>query len=154
MRRVATFALLAVLALPGSAAAAVHVVAPPGASEADQYFETVPASTGPRAPNGERKEEDAVRDGSISPATGRALQRRGPAGQAVAALVADTAPAASETATGRGGRSGRAAAKPTLPPASAPGKAGMGAVFPLALAAVAVAAVAFAVARRRRPVAR
>ncbi len=155
MRKSMTLVLLPALALalaaPGAGAATA--VAPPGVSEADQYFETVPGSSGPRSPDGSKKEEDAVRDGSLTPATGRALRRRGTAGQAVATAVARTAPPArparGQAAGGRGGGSSRPAQQ-----VEAPGSGGLGVLFPLALAATAAATVAFAVARRRRPVAR
>jgi hypothetical protein len=129
------------LALPATAAA--RVVAPPGNSEADQYFETLPGSTGPRGPDATKTPEDAVRDGRLSAATDRALQQRGAAGQGVAGTVAKTAPPG-----GAGGSS--------LPPATvgAPEKRGLGALFPLTLVATAAAAIAFVVVRRRRRVSR
>jgi hypothetical protein len=143
MWRAVTFALLLALAPAAPAAAAVRVVAPPGNSEADQYYETLPASSGPHAPDSSKEEADAVRDGSLSPATARALSRHGAAGQAVATTVAKTAPA----------RAPRPGGVARTAPASAvriPGGAGLGAVFPLALVAAAAAALGFALARRRR----
>lgn len=142
-------------ALPAGAAA--RVVAPPGNSEADQYFETVPGSAGPRGPDSAKKEDDAVRDGSLTPATARALRQRGAAGRVVVTAVARTAPA--RTRGGGGGAGGRpgGGSPPSPSPASSPavpGKPGLGALFPLALAATALAAAAFALGRRRRPAAR
>ena len=127
--------MLLALALALPADAAVRVVAPPGNSEADQYYETLPASAGPHAPNSAKDEGDAVREGDLSPATARALRQRGAAGQAVATTVAKTAPA--------GGSSPPAAVVRT------PEGGGLGSVFPLVLVATAAGAAGFAVARRR-----
>jgi hypothetical protein len=145
MWRAGTIALLLSLALAQPAAAAVRVVAPPGNSEADQYFQTLPGARGPRAPNSAKETRDAVRDGALSEATERALRQRGPAGLAVATTVAKTAPAGGP---GGGGSSSSPAA------ARIPGKGGLGALFPLVLLATAAVAAAFAVARRRRVVVR
>ncbi len=143
MWRVGTLALLLALALALPAGAAARSLAPPGNSEADQYYETLPASAGPRAPDPSKREEDAVREGDLSPATAQALRGRGAPGQAMARAVAQTAPP-------RPARAGRVA---PAAPASAlriPGRPGLGAAFPLALMGMAAAALAFAVARRRR----
>jgi hypothetical protein len=140
-----TLALLLVLAMPLPAGAAVRVVAPPGNSEADQYYQTLPGATGPRAPDSAKETRDAVRDGALSEATEGALRQRGPEGLAVATVVAKTAPAG---VPGAGGdRDGSRAA-----PASAvrvPGDQGLGTFFPLLLAFTAAGAVAFGVARWR-----
>lgn len=125
------------LALPAGAAAAV-VVAPPGLPEAEQYFETQPTSTGPKAPDLTKRARDAVRNGTLDEATEEALRRRGPNGLALAEAVAQTAP--------KQGRS------PQTPALGSLGEQGMGAVFPLLLVLAAAAAAAFAVARRRTPV--
>jgi len=149
MWRAATFvvAVLALgLALP--AVAAARVVAPPGNSEADQYYETLPASTGQHAPNSNKDEADAVAEGHLSPATAGALRRRGAAGQALATTVAKTAPAAG----GPGG--GQAVAGESAAQAGPTGDGGLGAVFPLLLVGIAAGAAGFALARWRRPVAR
>ena len=144
MWRVGTIALLLSLALAQPAAAAVRVVAPPGNSEADQYFQTLPGASGPRAPDSAKQTRDAVRDGALSEATERALRQRGAAGLALATTVAKTAPAGQPL----GGSSSSPAA------ARIPGKPGLGALFPLVLLTAAAAAAAFAVARRRRVVVR
>jgi hypothetical protein len=142
MWRVATLALLALaLSLPGAAAA--RSVAPPGNSEADQYFETLPASAGPQAPNPSKDEAVAVRDGNLSAGTARALQRHGATGRALGAAVAETAPA-------RAARAGSASRAAPAPAVRLPVGAGLGAAFPLALVATAAAAIGFAVGRRRR----
>ena len=146
-----TFLALVGLALAGPAGAQAKSIAPPGQSEADQYFETVPAPAGPRSPDGSKREADAVSDGSLSAATGRALARRGPQGQALATAVARTAGAGGRRGASQGGGAtsrGAAAVSST-----AAGSAGLGVLFPLALVATALAAVAFAIARSRRPVA-
>ncbi len=143
MRKTTTLALLFVLAMPFSAGAAVRVVAPPGNSEADQYYQTLPGATGPRAPDAAKETRDAVRDGALSEATERALRGRGPEGLAVATVVAKTAPAGAPGA-GRG-RDG------SQPPSAVrvPGDQGLGAFFPLLLALTAAGAVAFGLARWR-----
>jgi hypothetical protein len=148
MRRAATLGFLLTLALAAPAGAAVRVVAPPGNSEADQYFQTLPSSSGPRAPDATKKARDAVRDGALSEATEGALRQRGPRGLGLATAVAKTAPAGE--AAGPGGSRLQAPAAAIGPPS----EPGMGALFPFALAATAAAALAFALARRRRSVVR
>jgi hypothetical protein len=143
MWRAVTLALLLAAALAAPAGAAVRVVAPPGASEADQYFETLPSSTGPRAPDAAKKARDAFRDGALTEAAEGALRRRGPRGLKLATAVAQTAPAGGPRGSGPPG-------EPAVGPR---GEGGLGALFPLVLAATAAAALAFALARRR-PVAR
>lgn len=142
MRKTATPALLLalVLAAPQPAAAAVRVIAPPGNSEADQYYETVPSPTGPRAPDTTKKARDAVRDGALSEAVEGELRRRGPAGLALATAVAQTALP--------GGPGGHGSLSPALA-LSVPEEQGLGDLFPLILMAAGAAAVAFTVARRR-----
>ena len=143
MRKTTTLALLLVLALPLPAGAAVRVVAPPGNSEADQYYQTLPAASGPRAPDSAKETRDAVRDGALSETTERVLRQQGPTGLALATVVAKTAPAG--VPEGGGGGDGSS-------PASAvrvPDDQGLGTAFPLLLVATAAAALAFAVARLR-----
>jgi hypothetical protein len=143
MRKTTTLALLLVLAMPLPAGAAVRVVAPPGNSEADQYYQTLPGATGPRPPDSAKETRDAVRDGALGEATERALRERGPDGLAVATVVAKTAPS---------GVLGASAERDGSPPASAvrvPDDQGLGNLFPLVLAFTAAAAVAFGVARWR-----
>lgn len=135
-------ALAAALMLPGPAAA--EVVAPPGHSEADQYFQTLPASAGPRTPDPDRAPGDAVREGALDSETLRALQESGEAGRAVADVVAATAP---PRAAGGGGDGSTA---PSAGALAAPEQRGLGDAFPLLLVAMAVAAGSFAAYRRRR----
>lgn len=138
MRKTTALALLLTMAL--TPAAAARVVAPPGLPEAEQYYQTVPTSTGPRAPDTTKKARDAVRDGALGQATEEALRRRGPTGLAVATVVAQTAP------------EGGAAADKGQPPAlGSLGDRGLGAAFPLLLLLMAAAAIAFGVSRRRYP---
>ncbi len=147
MRKATTLALLLVLAMPLPAGAAVRVVAPPGNSEADQYYQTLPGATGPRAPDSAKETRDAVRDGVLSEATEGALRERGPEGLAVATVVAKTAPSSGVL----GARAERGGSSPA-PPASAvrvPDDQGLGALFPLVLVLTAAGAIAFAAARRR-----
>jgi len=127
------------MALPVSAAEA-RVATPPGNSEADQYFETIPGAAGPTTPNSAKTPQDAVREGTLTAATERALQRRGPAGEAVANVVAQTAPG------GKAGGGGR----PEAAALGVPDKQGLGALFPLILVATAAGAAGFAAARWRR----
>lgn len=144
MQRAATLSLLFALALAAPAGAAVRAIGPPGNSEADQYYQTLPASTGPRAPDLTKKARDAVRDGALSEATEGALRQRGPRGLALATAVAKTAPA---EGVGAGGSPSRGAASAVGPP----GERGLGALFPFVLALTAAAALAFALTRRRAP---
>jgi hypothetical protein len=127
------------LASPAAAKPRSPVVAPPGLPEAEQYYETLPTSTGPRAPDPTRKARDAVRDGTLSEATERSLRRRGPFGLALADAVAQSAPE---------GRSANGSQPPAL---GSLGERGLGVVFPLMLLLAAAAAIAFGVARRRYP---
>jgi len=146
MGKIATLALLLMLAVPAPAAAVARVVVPPGNSEADQYFQTVPTATGPRTPDPSKDARDAVRDGALSAGTERALRQRGPAGLALATAVAQTA------GPRGGGASGRPARQAAV--ARIPGDPGMGTLFPLLLALTAAAALAFFAARRRGLVSR
>jgi hypothetical protein len=151
MRKTTTLALLLALALPLPAAAAVRVIAPPGNSEADQYYQTLPGSTGPRAPDPTKETRDAVRDGALSEATEGALRRQGPGGLALATAVAKTAPAG----TGAGGEGrGRLPASLEASQARPPDPQGLGDLFPFLLLGTAAAAGAFALAKRRGLVAR
>ncbi|HEX6753530.1 MAG TPA: hypothetical protein VF093_08115 [Solirubrobacterales bacterium] len=146
MRKATALTLLLVLAMPLPAGAAVRVVAPPGNSEADQYYQTLPGATGPRAPDSAKETRDAVRDGALSEATEGALRERGPEGLAVATVVAKTAPAGVPGADG--GRDGsRATASASA--LRVLDDQGLGALFPLVLALTAAGAIAFAAARRR-----
>jgi hypothetical protein len=136
MRNATALALLLALALPAAAAARPVTVAPPGLPEAEQYFETLPTSTGPRAPDTTRKAHYAVLAGALSPAGERSLRRRGPRGLALADAVAQTAP--------RGG-----SGEDSEPALGSLGDGGLGAAFPLLLALAAAVAAGFAVTRRR-----
>jgi hypothetical protein len=149
MWRAATLGFLLALALSLPGAAAARTVAPPGNSEADQYYETLPASNGPRAPDTTKKARDAVRDGSLSEGSESALRHRGPRGLALATVVARTAPPG--TVSRDRPRLRLSTPASTAEPASQPG---MGALFPFVLAATAAAALAFALSRRRRSPAR
>lgn len=137
MRKITALALLLTLALVPPAGAKSPVLAPPGLPEAEQYYETLPTSTGPRAPDATRKAHDAVLAGALDEATEHALRRKGPNGLALADAVAQTAP--------KGG-SGGSSSSPSL---GSLGEGGLGVVFPLLLVLAAAAAAAFAVGRRR-----
>ena len=143
MGRIATLAAVLTLLAPASAIAAARTVAPPGNSEADQYFQTLPGSAGPRTPDPTGTPQGAVREGSLTASAARGLAARGETGRALADAVARTAPP-------RGSRVGRG----SEPPAEASGSLGspgMSTAFPLILVATAAAAAGFALARRRRP---
>jgi hypothetical protein len=146
MGKAATLVVLLALVAPLPAAAAGRVVAPPGNSEADQYFQTLPSATGPRAPDTAKKARDAVRDGVLTEAQERALRQEGPRGLALLTGVARTAPAG--RGVGGSGGSGAVSGAQVLD------ERGLGAAFPLVLALTAAGALAFALSRRRRNVAR
>lgn len=137
MRKTTTLALLLALVLAAPQAAAARVIAPPGNAEADQYYETVPGPTGPRAPDTTKKARDAVRDGALSEAAERGLRQRGPVGLALATAVAQTA--VPEV---------HGSVSPALA-LSVPEEQGLGDLFPLILVLAGAAAVAFTLARRR-----
>lgn len=142
MRKATTLALLLALVLAAllPASAAARVLVPPGNAEADQYYETLPSPTGPRAPDLTKKARDAVREGALSETAEQGLRQRGPTGLALATAVAQTA-----LPGGNG---------PAPAGLSAPAEPGLGALFPLILALAAAAAAAFAFARRRGLVSR
>jgi hypothetical protein len=145
MKKATTAALLLLLAFPLQAGAA-SVAAPPGNSQADQYFETLPTPAGARSPDPEKTAKDAVQEGKLSPAAARALQEHGPDGRAVAGIVAQTAPAGAA----RRDRTSKAGASLQAAGFSAPDDQGMGVIFPLILVVTAAAGLAFAVDRHRR----
>lgn len=132
--------LLLALALPPTARAAA-VVAPPGNSEADQYFETVPGAGGDRSADPARTPRDAVGDGVLTPEGLRALRARGEAGRAAARLAA-------ETAAPRRPGSGLANRTPAAGPGDVGSAEGLGDAFPPILVGIAGAALAYAVRRR------
>ena len=121
----------------------MRVVAPPGNSEADQYYQTLPGATGPRAPDSTKKARDAVRDGALSEATERALRQRGPRAWRSRPWSRKTAPAG---VPGGGRRTSRRTSASAV---RVPDDQGLGALFPLVLALTAAGAIAFAVARWR-----
>lgn len=137
MRKTTTLALLLALLLAAPQAAAARVVAPPGNSEADQYYETVPSPTGPRAPDTTKKARDAVRDGALRETMEQGLRHRGPVGLALVTAVAQTA-----VPKGHGSASPASAL-------SVPEEQGLGDLFPLILVLAGAAAAAFTLARRR-----
>jgi len=137
MAKIATLTLAIALAMPAPAGAAVHAIVPPGNSEADQYSQTIPGSTGPRVPDPTKDPGDAVRAGALSEAAERVLRRRGANGDALATAVAQT--------TERGAGKAAAPAAPGRPA----GDPGLGGGFQLLLLAIAAAALAYAIARRR-----
>jgi len=154
MRKSTTLAiLLLTLALPIEAT----IAAPPPSSQADQYYETLPGAWGPTSADSTKTAKDAVREGKLTAATAQTLQERGPAGVAVADVIAKTAPAAvGLQGRGFGGRSSPQSresdgeSSPVSTRFPTPGKQGMGILFPLFLLGTLAMAVAFAMDRRRR----
>src|SRR3954453_5049303 len=96
-RRLKTSLVLVALAaaLSAAPASAQSCKAPPGMSAIDQYCEAIPS------PVGDRGNGDSDRGGvTIAPATKRALERRGPDGQAIVHLSAPSSKQGSEGASG------------------------------------------------------
>jgi len=158
MARIATLALtLALLALPASALAQATNV-PPGNSEADQYFETVPDGTG-NAPIGNSNEPSDV----LTPEQIDALEELGPDGADAAALAAATAPdgGGQDDSAGQGDGSSGPAGDETdgsdgaLPgnsasaAAGAPSRDGLGDLLWVLLIAAGLAGGLYIAARRR-----
>jgi hypothetical protein len=111
MRRFA-LALIAVLALPASAAArgGTHTIAPPGNSGVSQYVETVPTAHGGQPTTSVHGRGSAHPGGSgggsggaggagaISPSTERRIAAQGATGAAAAAFIQATAPSGTHAA--------------------------------------------------------
>jgi hypothetical protein len=150
MRNATTVAVLLALALPLPAYAA-PIAAPPGNSEADQYFETLPTPGGGQSADYTKTAKDAVNEGKLTPATARALDEKGKAGRAVATIVAQTAPATMDKPPVDLPRRDGAGGSGDLELSD---QSGMGILFPLILAATAAVALAFAVDRWRRAAAK
>jgi hypothetical protein len=158
------FALL--LALPGQALALT--IAPPGKSGADQYFETIPTSTGNAAPPGSIPGSSGGGSRSLAELgrgrTGAArLARLGKDGTAAAALAAATVPQAPSSSTG--GKPESSSANPNAGSATATGgsatsglsraltgsdEGGLGLLLPLLLATTLLAAIGVIGMRLRR----
>ena len=146
----------AALALPSVASAQVTV--PPGNSEADQYFETVPNGSGDSSPDGTKSPEEV-----LTPEQVAELEQLGPDGQAAAALAAATAPDGAEKANGAGGSENAGGgsgpegsttvkgASPVAGAASVPAREGLGGLLWLIIIGAGLAAVGFAIGRRRSP---
>jgi hypothetical protein len=114
--RVAILVCLAALAFPAGAGAVR--CAPPGNSEVDQYYETIPGSSCNEAPPGSAGPGGVHggSSGSLSPASSGQLAAQGDGGRAVQRFVLATAPpiAASVPSrpTGAGGPTGAARSRP------------------------------------------
>jgi hypothetical protein len=145
MRKATTALLLLLLAFPVQAAAA-SVAAPPGNSEADQYFETIPTPDGAGSPDRDKTVEDAVREGTLTPEAAQALEKQGADGRAIADVVAQTGPAG----TTRPDDNGDGSPAQVTGSVTAPDDEGMGILFPLILAVMAAAALAFVARSHRR----
>jgi hypothetical protein len=164
MRRAVVFAVSAV-ALTASPAALAITLAPPGKAGADQYFETVPSSSGNAAPPSSGGGSGATATHALATighgAAGAAgLARLGKDGSAAAALAAVTAPPpAATSATPRPGVRKVPPDVSVNPSASATGgvadtltgsdAGGLGAFFPLLLVATLIAALGIAAQRTR-----
>ena len=159
---VISFAVL--LALPGQALALS--IAPPGKSGADQYFETIPTSSGNAAPPGTVPGSSGPGSHALTQlghgaAGAAALARLGTEGSAAAALAAATAPTPVPRALVPRTRSGGSTRRAPAPGGgSAPSgltqaltgsdSGGLGLVLPLLLATSLIAAIAVVAARLRR----
>jgi hypothetical protein len=150
VKKATTVLLLLAFALPLPAAAAA-VQAPPGNSEADQYFETLPSPAGAHSPDPSKNAGDAVEEGKLTPAGAQGLQDEGRVGRAIADVVAQTAPPG---AAGKQGTARRGSENLRGPTAGVnfevPGDGGMGPLFWLVAAVTGVAAIAFVIDRRKR----
>jgi hypothetical protein len=155
----------AMLALPGAAAA--EYVVPPGNSAATQYTEAFPTAGGNKGTHRHVGRRPAQ---VLGQSKARRLDARGPAGEAVAALAAETAPAAIAPASRKGGgdsvqggESGRSAvASPSgssglgevLAQATGSSSSGdLGLLLPLLILAAIAWAVAYWARHRGRPTA-
>ena len=157
----------ALLVLPGAALASTHPVIPVSNSGVDQYIETVPGASGPRATVNPRHpgsgafsgQTGSATSGSTLPTTvNRALRHSGHAGRGADRFARNTAPAvhhrhiAGGTASGSGnppssGSSGVGSVLGSL--AGLNGGGGLGAVLPIVLVLSAVWIGGVAIRRRR-----
>ena len=144
-RKAATLACLACLALPASALGA-GVTTPPGNSEADQYGEALPGPSGNHTANGTRSPEDAVKSGQLSASDLQALEAKGPQGEAVARLAAQTGPDKGPKSGGSGSNGGGAGSASAT---NAPSEESLGTFFWLILIGTAVVATAYWLRRRQ-----
>ncbi len=173
MRRIA-IALVLALAVPASAQARVHTIAPPGNAGVGQYLETVPtagggqptntvhpaagALTGSGGPRDPGSGASAGGSGAVPPSTQRALARHGATGAAAASLAQVTAPSRASSP----GRSTHARARVSTAEGSSPASSvfksltgssdggGLGPLLPSLLIASVLGAGVLAVLRRRR----
>ena len=160
-----TTALVLIALLVPASAAAQRTTVPPGQSEADQYFETVPDGKGDSSLDTGGKPSDALSESELA-----ALERLGGDGAVAAQLAAATNPvgagATARPAAGDGDGSagapdaGGAADEGGSPDAEqgpaagaalalAPSRDGLGWLLWLLMLATAAALLAFAVMRRR-----
>ena len=167
-RALAVIFFAGLLAAPGQALGLT--VAPPGHSGSDQYFETVPTSSGnaapPAGPAGKGADRSIDRLGHSRGALNK-LSHMGTAGQAAASLAASTAPSLTGSArnggTGSGSGTGLAPAGAGLDQPQGDGAAsalasaltgsdqgGLGWILPFGLLAAFVAALLLAATRVRR----
>jgi hypothetical protein len=160
-RMLTALAALALLLPSVAAAQAPETNAPPGNSAIDEYLETVPDATGNGRPR--PRHEGGGESGVLTAAQRRELDKLGPDGRQLAAVVDATGPA---RARGTPARSGGGAAVPSTGEvagaqarsplraalASAVGPSdgeGMGALLPVVLLAGLLGVTAIAVLRRR-----
>jgi hypothetical protein len=115
--------------LGSGAAASAAVLAPPGHAGANQYFETIPTSSGNAAPPGSVHGSGSTQSGSQSlnglgqgASTDGTLAGLGQTGQAAAALTAATAPTPAS-------RAARQAAAGGVPPNGGSAASGIGHVL-------------------------
>lgn len=164
-RSLLTLALAALLATPAAAQQdGTEYVAPPGNSALDQYFESVPSSSGNNAPGAPPQGGDANGAPPLDAREVEALAEQGAAGEQVSEFVTANAPRKSqqrEEATDRPSGSGSQTAAREPAPAGADtagnlsrallGDAGdgMGVLLPLLLGLTALLGIGYVLLRRK-----
>ena len=163
MARLTTTLALIVLLLPAAASARLRTIAPPGDSAVSQYVESVPTAKG-KSPTSSLGDQP----GALTPSQSQALDRAGPDGRTLAAVVDATSPPASgahrsgshEASSGSGaggtfpsgaisGKGARSPVSSVLAAATGSG-GGMGLLLPVLMAAAALGVAVLALLRRRR----
>ncbi|MEA2156465.1 MAG: hypothetical protein QOE11_2605 [Solirubrobacteraceae bacterium] len=149
-RLLSALVALLLLALPAAAMAAPgsQTNAPPGNSAIDEYLETVPGATGNQRPRPPAAAGTAPR---LTAAQRARLERLGPDGRAVAAVVESTAPAHATLKPGTAvpSATGRSPLGEVLGAAAGQGGGGMGALLPAILLASLLGVITLVVLRRR-----
>lgn len=150
-RTVLALVALALMALPGPATAQQpQTNAPPGNSAIDEYLETIPAASGDRRP---RPPAAGTGSGSaLTPGQRARLERLGPDGEQLAAVVDATSPKREpERAIAPPVAEGRSPLSGALEAATGADSdaGGMGVLLPLLLLGTLLGVIALVVVRRR-----